>query len=321
MRASIHALERSIALGVDLLLSRQSVDGSWTDWDLPPGSSSTWTTAYVGYRLCSLPQHLKASAAPHVLAAANWLLANASANGGWGYNATVGPDADSTSFAILFLASAGRRAPERAYAHLASYQRPDGGFATYLPEDGFGSWTASHPDVTPVALLALLTQGIPDCRALRAGIDYVLRQQTPEALWHSFWWESFLYGTEASLSLLHTAGVEGAAPSTLSRLLPTNAFETALLISSLLYLDPSGLHDVVLDLAGRLVAQQHPDGGWEAAPILRVTRRDCFEPWKSDAPGPLFSDPRRLFTTSTVLHALSRTLALPILDPHQERRF
>jgi squalene-hopene/tetraprenyl-beta-curcumene cyclase len=308
MRARTHALERSIARGVDLILSHQSVNGSWTDWDLPPGSSSIWTTGYVGYRLCSLPQHLKTSAAPHILAAANWLLANASADGGWGYNAIVGSDADSTSFAILFLASAGRRAPEWAYTHLTSYQRPDGGFATYLPGDGFGSWTTSHPDVTPVALLALLTRGVPDRRALYAGIDYVLMQQTPEALWRSFWWNSFLYGTEASLSLLHTAGVEGAAPANLSRFPPTNAFETALLISSLLYLDPSGLHDVVLDLADRLVAQQHPDGGWEAAPILRITRRDCFEPWESDAPGPLFSDPRRLFTTSTVLHALSRTV-------------
>jgi hypothetical protein len=302
-------LERSIADGVDLILSLQSADGSWTDWDLPPGSSSTWTTAYVGYKLRRLPRHLKAEAAPHILAASDWLLDNAFADGGWGYNAAVGSDADSTSFAILFLASAGRRVPEPAYTHLARYQRPDGGFSTYLPDGRSNSWTVSHPDVTPVALLAVLTQTAPDRRALHRGIDYVLKQQTPEGRWHSFWWDSFLYGTEASLSLLHAVDVEPVAAANLSRFSPANAFEAALLISSLLYTDPSGLRDIVIHLTDALIAQQQPDGGWETTPILRITRRDCPEPWTSDDPSPLFSDPHRLFTTSTALDALSRTLA------------
>jgi hypothetical protein len=308
MSTRARALERAIAAGVNLILSLQSAEGCWTDWNLPPGCSSTWTTAYVGYKLGSLPQHLKDKVAPHILAASDWLLDNAFADGGWGYNVAVGPDADSTSFAILSLASAGQRVPESAYTHLARYQRSDGGFATYLPGDGSGSWTISHPDVTPIALLALLTQAVPDRRALHAGIDYVLQQQTPEGLWHSFWWDSCLYGTEASLSFLDTASVESAVPANPSRRSPANAFETALLISSLLYIDRLGQHATILDLADTLIAQQQPDGGWQTMPILRITRRDCLEPWDADDPGPLFPDLCRLFTTSSVVHALSRTL-------------
>jgi hypothetical protein len=307
MSTRAHALERSIAGGVDFILSLQSGNGSWTDWDLPPGSSSTWTTAYVGYKLGYLPQHLKAKTVSHILAASDWLLDNAFADGGWGYNATVGSDADSTSFAILFLASAGRRVPDSAYVHLARYQCPDGGFATYMPGSGSRSWTVSHPDVTPIALLALLTRTMPDRRTLHRGTDYVLTQQAPDGLWNSFWWDSFLYGTEASLSLLRAANVAIAAPANLSQFLPANAFETALLISSFLHVDPLGQRSAILDLAEQLIAQQQPDGGWETTPILRITRRDCLEPWASNDPGPLFADPCRLFTTSSVLYALSRT--------------
>lgn len=310
MSISTGTLERSIGAGLDFILALESANGSWTDWDLPPGSSSVWTTAYIGYKMRCLPEHLRAKAAPRVIAASHWLLDNEFADGGWGYNGAVGSDADSTSFAILFLASAGRRVPDAAYTHLARYQCSNGGFSTYLFDGESDSWTASVPDVTPIALLALLTKTAPDYRTLQRGIDYVLEQKTAEGLWNSFWWDSFLYATEANLSFLRATNVEIPAPADLSRIPPANAFETALLISSLLYLDPFGQRTAIRNLADKLIVQQQSDGSWKTAPILRITRRDCFEPWTSNEPGPLFPDPHRLFTTSTVLHALSRTFIL-----------
>lgn len=306
MRTSTYTLEQSIVAGLDFILALQSANGSWTDWNLPPGSSSLWTTAYVGYKLRCLPQHLKAKAASHMLAASHWLLDNEFADGGWGYNGEVGSDADSTSFAILFLASAGRLVPTTAYAHLARYQGSDGGFSTYLSDGHSNSWTISHPDVTPIALLALLTQSAPDRRIVQSGIEYVLEQKNPDGLWNTFWWDSFLYGTEASLSFLHAANVDIAASANLSQFQPANAFESALAISSLLYVDPFGLHTAIRDLTDKLIVQQQHDGSWKSVPVLRVTRRDCLEPWRSSDPGPLYSDPLKIFTTSTVLHALSR---------------
>jgi squalene cyclase len=315
MSARANAPQNAIAVGLDYVLSIQADDGSWTEWALPPGSSTPWTTAYVGYKLRSLPAESMARATPHLADAAHWMGANAFAGGGWGYNALVGSDADSTAYAILFLASASQPVPEAAYARLASFQNPDGGFATY-PRTGLpDSWHVSHPDVTPMALLALLTHPAASYHGLiRRGTEYVLRQRTAQGLWNSFWWHSCLYGAEASLTLLNACDVEMPSPAGLALIEPANAFEAALLVSALLYARGAGWQAIVRDLADRLMGEQQPDGSWQSAPILRITQRDCYEPWACSDAGPLYADPNRLFTTATVLHALSRVSALTSRD-------
>ena len=299
------ALQDAITAGLNYTLSMQAQDGSWTEWALPPGPSSAWTTAYVGYQLRSLPPELMRQAAPHLMLAAHWQCEHAFTEGGWGYNERVGPDADSTSYAILYLASLGWPVPDSAYAMLAELQRPDGGFATYLPLGEPNSWNVSHPDVTPIALLAMLTQPTPDRALVERGIDYVMQQRTPQGLWHSFWWRSGLYGTRASLSLLDAVGIEMPSSAALTGTVPTNAYETALLISSLLLVNRAGSQGNIGELVDGLIRQQRPDGSWATAPILRITRRDCYTPWDSNDAGQLYAEPSRLFTTATVLHALT----------------
>src|SRR4051812_14303346 len=100
------SIDRSISDALDYLLALQAAEGSWSDWDLPPGSSSVWTTAYVGCKLQCLPAHLKAKAAGPIAAASQYVLEHQFADGGWGYNTLAGSDADSTSFAILLLSYA-----------------------------------------------------------------------------------------------------------------------------------------------------------------------------------------------------------------------
>ena len=308
MKAVAPALEETIAAGLSYILSMQAEDGSWTEWALPPGSSSTWTTAYVGYELRALPNDLMAQATPHIALAARWQCANVFADGGWGYNALVGSDADSTAYAILFLASTGQQAPAAAYTLLADLQCADGGFATYLPIGERNAWNVSHPDVTPMALLAMRQHPAPDRDAIQRGIGYVLRQKTALGLWNSFWWDTCLYGTQACLSLLHAVGIAVPSPAApaLTEIEPANAFEVALLISSLLFVDRNGSHVLIRELVDKLICQQRPDGSWNSAPILRITRRDCYEPWASGDAGQLYAEPNRLFTSATVLHALTR---------------
>jgi hypothetical protein len=237
--------------------------------------------------------------------AAQWLLNQQFFDGGWGYNPSVESDADSTSFVILALRNSLLEVPEIAYEHLVRYQQQDGGFSTYLPDNGFSSWTISHPDVTPVALLALLTRSGPYETAIRRGIAQVCRQQTTGGVWNSFWWNSCLYATEACLSLLHKIGASKLLYSRITNMKPTNAFEYALLISSIIKCFLSTSHTLFKSLTDRLILEQRADGSWKSEPVLRITRRDCFKPWSDPDPGPLFSDFRRLFTSATVLNALS----------------
>lgn len=301
-------LERAVAAGRDFIVARQAPDGSWTDWDLPPGSSSIWTTAYVGWRLHQLPPPLRANVPQAVSRAARWLLDRQFHDGGWGYNETVGSDADSTAFCVLLLDAVGDGAPASAVDHLLSYQQRDGGFATYRPDGAVSSWMVSHPDVTPVALLALLPHlGIGDAR-IRKGIACVLREQNADGAWGSFWWNSFLYGTDASLSLLRMVGIRSRRPIDVSHVEPTNAFQTALLLSCAMNAATEANLAIERRIA-RLIRKQRPDGSWTSAPALRITRRDCFEPWTAADPGPLFADPHRLFTSATVLGALAHAHA------------
>jgi hypothetical protein len=309
MTAGTLALKEAIASGLHFILARQAEDGSWMEWALPPGSSSMWTTAYVGFKLRNLPSDLASMAAPHIRAAARWLGNHEFADCGWGYNEVVDSDADSTSYAILFLASAGQRVSDASYNVLQSLQCTDGGFATYLPTGESNSWNVSHPDVTPIALLALLTHPTPDRNAIQRGTEYVLQQKTSLGLWNSFWWGSCLYGTEASLSLLDAVGFETPLSAALSQIKPTNAFEVALLTSSLLYANFDGSHAMICDLVNELITQQQADGRWNTGPILRVTRRNCYEPWISDDPGQLYEESARLFTTATVLNVLTKVYA------------
>ena len=61
----------------------------------------------------------------------------------------------------------------------------------------------------------------------------------------------------------------------------------------------------VWPLVDQLIEDQAPDGSWSSPPMLRVTRRDCLDPWKPGDPDPLFRDQNRLFTTATVIDAFS----------------
>ena len=309
-------LRKSISAGLDYILTLQATDGHWTDWNLPPGTSLAWTTGYVGFKLDSLPEDWSEKAASVRLAASNWLLRNQFPDGGWGYNESVGSDADSTAFAILCLTSAGLKAPDSAYNHLTQYHCSDGGFSTYYCDDIRNSWGVSHPDVTPVVLRALLTTHSTGESVVSDGLKYVLGQKTKEGIWNSFWWDSHLYSTEANLSLL--TAVKGqhdlnVTEKVLCQLGPAKVFEVALLISSLLHLATPRARAVVAPLLEQLIRQQQPDGSWISDSILRIVNRDCFKPWACANAGPVFSDPQRLFTSSAALAALSMAYSGEVL--------
>lgn len=277
-----------------------------------------WTTAYIGCKLSSLSPDLRQETLVARRSAARWLLLNQLPGYGWGYAGTVGADADSTAHAILFLSAEGIRLSEDRYRRLEAFQSEDGGFSTYQRADSYGSWCISHPDVTPMALLALLaSEHGQQSVAINRGIDYIIGKRSESGLWNSFWWATPLYGTNACLALLKATGrtqsgdkVRGSTLENLLVWVPTNTFETALLLSVLMRLADRANAQLMLSkalaLARELIVTQMPDGSWNTVPILRVTRRNCYEPWNEVDPGPLYADPNRLFTSASVVDALAR---------------
>jgi hypothetical protein len=275
--------------GWAFLAAQQDGTGFWEeDWRLPVGSSRIWTTAYVGWRLAASGGG--GSDVGMLERAAEWLEANELPEGGWGYAALTGADADSTALGILFLAELGRPAPAGALHRLLGFARKDGGFGTYGLDRSFGAWTASQVEVTATAALALrMARG--EGETVRRAERFLHGRRGTDGLWDSYWWTAPFYATEVSVRLLGD-GARQAAAQALRGLPPSNAFEQAL----------RGL--VLLETQGALGEAQLPDGSWPSAPVLRLTRRDVFEPRQSADPGPCFADQRRLFTTATVLGAL-----------------
>lgn len=290
------------ALG--FLLARQADDGSWRDWQLPLGQSRMWTTAYAGYRLCSIGAHRFAATRPALDRAARWLLTQEFADGGWGYSHKAGADADSTALVILFLDALGMTPSTRAYARLLAFQCLDGGFATYAPPNGFGAWAMPQADVTAIAVTALLTRIDCSTPPVQRGIKYALRSQSQSGLWNSYWWDSPLYATETNIAMLLRAGAAFSFKpirAALDSIEPKNCFERALHV---LILDH--LRRPVRELNEVLAHEQLEDGSWPAEPMLRLTDPECCEPWNATEPGPLFADPDRIFTTATAIAAQAR---------------
>ena len=304
----MNAIRDAVAGGLEYILDQQNAAGNWTEWELPPGQSSCWTTAFIGYKLRQLPPDLSSSALCARKRAAEWLVQAEFEGGGWGYNETVGADADSTAYSMLFLSSMEFRIPESAYQRLCRFRQSDGGFSTYQQQYENDSWGVSHPDVTAIVIQALLANQYESSSIVESGIDYVLGQQNAEGLWNSFWWQTPLYSTAATLALLENVMACLDLSQTQQSLLlfqPRNAFEAALLLSSRVHAGLPAHSQANLQLIDNLIDAQQRDGSWPSEPMLRVTRRDCFDPWNHDDAGARFSDPARLFTSVVVLEALS----------------
>ena len=305
------AVLSAAATSTRFLLGQQSADGCWSDWDLPPGPSDQWTTAYIAGRLAVAPGPLALSSATARSRAAAWLIEQEFLGGGWGYRASVGPDADSTAWALLFLAGEGAPVSHSSYEFLMGFQRPDGGFSTYPVAAGLGSWCNSQVDVTAVAARALLRGTHREYRSVVDGaLRYLAERRGPDGVWDSFWWASPLYATAAVLALMREAGVRvdpEVAESWLSTSAPGNPFEQALLLECFVQSGRAGAAPA-LAMLDVLLREQLADGSWPSVPVLRLTDRDVTNGVESVTTGPLFGDGDRLFTTATVLAALSSFL-------------
>jgi hypothetical protein len=302
---------------IDALLSAQQYDGAWVDFDIPGlGVSDTWVTAHVGLKLASLPESLiNKQLRGAIKSAAHFL--NGKWRHGWGYNDHAPVDADTTSHAILFYAKAGIAPPPSTIPALLGFQRTNGGFATYdkfrdpsMPE----SWCVAHPDVTPVALRALLPyqEDQEVTRAVSAAIQRMESDRLLDGTWPAFWWILRWYTTAAWMEtwqmLPKFRHPLGAFPpikweqTCLNFYGCTSTLDEALLLECAIY---SGSPNIAAQVGVQLVETQLPNGLWPVEPALCQTTPGVYQPWELEKRETLYPEEVGIYSSASILHALA----------------
>jgi len=201
-----------------------------------PCFSAVWDTAIANYALAqSDPSH------PALRRAADWLLAREIRRvgdwsvkrpkvepSGWAfeYANEFYPDIDDTAMVLLALAqatasdpAAQKAAAQRGLDWLLAMQSSDGGWAAF---DADNNWEflanmpfADHnamldptcPDITGRVLEALAAHGLDrDHKAVRRGVQWLVRNQQPDGSWYGRWGVAYIYGTCFALRGLAASG-------------------------------------------------------------------------------------------------------------------
>jgi squalene-hopene/tetraprenyl-beta-curcumene cyclase len=141
--------------------------------------------------------------------------------GGWAfeYDNDLYPDIDDAAVVGIALneLGVGRSAVERACRWMAAMQSRGGGWGAF-DKDNTAYWLYDIPffdfgavidppsvDVTGHAV-ELLAHEPGYEEAVRAGVDYLLREQEPDGSWFGRWGVNYVYGTGAALPALEAAG-------------------------------------------------------------------------------------------------------------------
>ncbi len=321
-------LDQCIERATRFLIACRDQKGWWFDFDLV-GPSREWVSGYVGSCVAKAPYRDAESAARRawmLLRNRRWL------SGGWGYKPHIPADADSTVWALRLAQEIGEESTlrtRRARRFLLRHLRQDGGVATYHMSGAlrritqikgipFSGWCSSHTCVTAAAAHLHI---IPERPML---ISYLIRNQTRDGNWLSYWWEQPEYATALAVEALLSSNdastkslIAGAVNWAVRRLsvVPVSPFRAALLIRVLACdLAVTGARRAITRLVGQLIQSQFNDGSWQKSARLRVPRPDAqnpdsFSDWKEGRDGlprigSIYTDSRRVFTTATVLESL-----------------
>lgn len=319
-RAMRGALERSVTF----LLSKASEGHRWADFETLAGPSDEWVSAYVGYALAETDCVEGRAAAERA-----WgeLRRCRTPGQGWGYHSLVPTDADSTLWALRLGAALNELEGEHvegALRFLAQHQDRAGAFTTFA-KDGpireftglfgdvsFTGWCGVHPCVTAIAA------GMPHLPGATAAREWLRASQSVDGSWAAYWWVDPEYTTAFAVEALALDGdakrAERAAFWACGR--AGSPFARAWQVRILLAAPPNPSTSTALgETLSWLLANQARDGSWPASAHLRIPPPHVIDPaswpdWVEDGRGggSVNDDPRRLFTTATVMAALQRAL-------------
>lgn len=292
------------------LMGMQGRDGLWGGFRLRPGESREWVGAVAGFALAEaagsglLPPALAAAARHRAERAAAALRACERPDGGWGYNAAVPPDSDSTAAALRLFAALGQDAPSASVGFLMAQGNPVDGWATYGPNRSWDRWSQPCPEVDAAAALALAAAGALNCAALVALWRRLSLMADDHGHWRAYWWPGPGVATLASVQVWDAAGHPDPRPR-----LPDAATPDLSALDALTLAQARGLVDPAA--GARSLAQacrrMTGPGRWPADAVLLAPPRH-----PASLSGDASPEGRGVLTAAAALRAL---IALPLECP------
>ncbi|MEH2253626.1 prenyltransferase/squalene oxidase repeat-containing protein [Nostoc sp.] len=321
-------LTQAIEAATRFLLNSANQKGWWCDFDIDSRKkrSDEWVSAYVGTVLASLSNAKARQAAHHA-----WclLLSRRQSSPGWGYNGCTSPDADSTAWTLRLATALGEIKSQRAQAaseFIAQHQSSSGGVVCYLEKElafdtnanssSLKGWCSVHTCVTATVA------GLEKIKA--PSIEFLRNTQLENGSWKAYWWYDHEYATALAVEALamdnyqrHYQQVQLAVDWAVSRISSSgavysrqhgdnSAFATAWCVRTLALAKEKQYLSTKLDQAVNwLMNTQKADGSWPSSALMRFP--DPADILESDSSSsPVIPDDKRIFTTATVLAALSR---------------
>lgn len=256
---------------------------------------------------------------------------------GWGFNARVVPDCDTTSVVTSALS------PQRVLVQddlefVLRHAVPGQGFATYSDaeslrkyrgsstEADFGGWMLSHECVT-AQVLALLERAQDSARVSQVRTSartWLVNRQTDSGLWRAYWWDSELYVAARIVPILRLSesptdrAAAARATAAIHGLSSVDGWwgrhEQPCLLSTcwaLAALDATSNDDSARAVRW-LLSKQESDGRWTSTPCLRIPQPDCRSPAHARfemggrGVGSIGAGEYSVYSTATVLGFLSR---------------
>ncbi|MBU1092809.1 hypothetical protein KJ836_04065 [Patescibacteria group bacterium] len=305
--ASLHT---AISKGIDWILSQQEADGSWcADFGFRHGSSTSWTTGFVGNRLPILNNYRE------LVKARNFLMGNRKPHPdyrlGWGYNALTVPDFDSTLEAMQFLKEQVADVLN-PYMFLHLYEK--GGFSTYTPEDASklnpgivtDGWTSPHLEIATNVRRLASELGYQDIVELT---DELIIKHLVVKGYRAYWYHhpivaaGLVMQSGIALSKLPLPPLS-ADPEQLDWEIINNPFIAAMALEVALQWDCQLYDSVIQFLTQQLLNTQRPDGSWRPYLVLSVPYPDAYDPREVQHINADFVKP--LVTVATVINVLSK---------------
>lgn len=334
----------SVNFAIEFLVSNQSLKGIWEDFIMLDGDLATnLVTGYVGLALkdtgCDLSILLTAAEwlMKEQSPTGGWGLHK-------GLPTDAYSTAYCILFLLNFPHIPEEQLCKPIRVLLAHQDGKDGGFKKYLPikelrnflevkeSSQLKGWCSSHLCVTGVVAQALLKFGFKanSCE-VRKALAYIRSRQDTRGFWDSYFFHGRIYSTFLAIKVLKATGdsqdrdrLKRASSWLRSIQLhdggwnngfsgESKPFHTALAVQSLMEVDNTVSEMTVRKGINWLLNKQFSDGSWKAYPTLRFPFPRQLKPWKQEVwkednlrpLGSVHRDPKRLFTTATILASLS----------------